>query len=80
MRASGLPARFRSIKAFGAAALVTPMPDTELQSLFVSPDQLRRKASELGLEWYQLPAPHAGIPGKGFFRSSARVLLSSLTL
>jgi len=55
-----------AIKAFGAAALVTLMPDSELQSLRVSPDQIRRKASELGVEWYQLPIPDAGIPGEGF--------------
>jgi ADP-ribosyl-[dinitrogen reductase] hydrolase len=55
-----------AIKAFGAAALVTLMPDSELQSLHVSPDQIRDKASELGIEWYQLPIPDAGIPDEGF--------------
>ena len=54
------------INAFGAAALVTLMPDSELQSLLVSPDQIRRKASELGIEWYQLPIPDAGIPDHSF--------------
>jgi ADP-ribosyl-[dinitrogen reductase] hydrolase len=56
----------KAIKAFGAAALVTLMPDSELQSLHVSPDQIRRTASELGVEWYQLPIPDAGIPDEGF--------------
>ena len=58
----------KAIKAFGAAALVTVMPDSELQSLRVSPDQIRREASELGVEWYQLPIPDAGIPDEGFER------------
>lgn len=56
----------KAIKAFGAAALVTLMPDSELQSLHVSPDQIRRTASELGIEWHQLPIPDAGIPDEGF--------------
>jgi hypothetical protein len=55
-----------AIKAFGAAALVTLMPDTELESLLVPPDQIRSKASELGVEWYQLPIQDAGVPDKGF--------------
>ena len=40
----------KAIKAFGAAVLVTLMPNSELQSLHVSPDQIRRAASELGVE------------------------------
>jgi ADP-ribosyl-[dinitrogen reductase] hydrolase len=55
-----------AIKAFGAAALVTLMPDSELRALQVSPDKLRRKASELGVEWHQLPIPDAGIPDQRF--------------
>lgn len=61
----------KAIKAFGAAALVTLMPDSELQLLHVSPDQIRRKASELGVEWHQLPIPDAGIPEEGFEHSWA---------
>ena len=61
----------KAIKAFGAVALVTLMPDSELQSLLVSPDQMRRKASELGVEWYQLPIPDAGIPDEDFEHSWA---------
>jgi ADP-ribosyl-[dinitrogen reductase] hydrolase len=57
-----------AIKAFGAAALVTLMPDTELESLLVPPDKIRSKASELGVEWYQLPIPDAGVPDKNFER------------
>jgi ADP-ribosyl-[dinitrogen reductase] hydrolase len=56
----------KAIKAFGAVALVTLMPDSELQSLRVSPHQIRDKASELGVEWYQLPIPDAGIPDQSF--------------
>ena len=56
----------KAIKAFGAVALVTLMPDSELQSLRVSPHQIRDKASELGIEWYQLPIPDAGIPDQQF--------------
>lgn len=55
-----------AIKAFGAAALVTLMPDSELQSLNVPPDQIRDKASELGIEWYQLPIADAGVPDQSF--------------
>jgi ADP-ribosyl-[dinitrogen reductase] hydrolase len=54
------------IKAFDAVALVTLMPDTELQSLRVHPHQIRDKASELSIEWYQLPIPDAGIPDNSF--------------
>lgn len=50
------------IKAFGAVALLTLMPDSELQSLRVSPHQIRDKASELGIEWYRLPIRDQGIP------------------
>jgi ADP-ribosyl-[dinitrogen reductase] hydrolase len=56
----------RAIKAFGAAALVTLMPDGELQSLRVSSEEIRDKASELGIEWYQLPIPDQGIPDQSF--------------
>jgi len=56
----------RAIRDFGAAALVTLMPDNELQSLRVSPHQMRDKASELGIEWYQLPIPDQGIPDQSF--------------
>jgi ADP-ribosyl-[dinitrogen reductase] hydrolase len=56
----------KAIKAFGALALVTLMPDSELQSLRVSPHQIRDKASELGVDWYQLPIPDAGIPDQSF--------------
>jgi ADP-ribosyl-[dinitrogen reductase] hydrolase len=55
-----------AIKAFGARAIVTLMPDSELQSLRVSPDQLRDKALALGVEWIQLPIPDAGIPDQRF--------------
>ena len=55
-----------AIKAFGAAALVTLMPDSELQSLHVSPHQIRDKASESGIAWYQLPIPDAGRPDNSF--------------
>ncbi len=54
------------IKAFDAVALVTLMPDTELQSLRVPPHQIRDKASELSIEWYQLPIPDAGVPDQSF--------------
>jgi ADP-ribosyl-[dinitrogen reductase] hydrolase len=47
------------------------MPDSELQSLHVSPGQIRRTASELGVEWYQLPIPDAGIPDEAFEHSWA---------
>jgi ADP-ribosyl-[dinitrogen reductase] hydrolase len=56
----------KAIKAFGAAALVTLMPDSELQSLGVSSEKIRDKASELGIEWYQLPIPDQGIPDQSF--------------
>jgi ADP-ribosyl-[dinitrogen reductase] hydrolase len=56
----------KAIKAFGALALVTLMPDSELQSLRVSPHQIRDKASGLGVDWYQLPIPDAGIPDQSF--------------
>ena len=55
-----------AIKAFGAVALVTLMPDSELQSLRISPHQIRDKASELSIEWYQLPIPDAGVPDQSF--------------
>lgn len=55
-----------AIKAFGAAALVTLMPDSELDSLGVPPHQLRDKASELGIEWYQFPMPDGGMPNQKF--------------
>ena len=61
-----LDADVEAIKAFGAAALVTLMPDRELQSLRVSPRQLGDKLSELEIEWYQLPIPDAGVPDQGF--------------
>jgi ADP-ribosyl-[dinitrogen reductase] hydrolase len=56
----------KTIKAFGAVALVTLMADSELQSLRVPPHHIREKASELGVEWYQLPIPDAGIPDQSF--------------
>ena len=56
----------KAIKAFDAVALVTLMPDSELQSLRVPPHQIRDKASELSIEWYQLPIPDAGIPDQSF--------------
>lgn len=56
----------KAIKAFGAVALVTLMPDSEIQSLRVSPDQIRNKASELGIGWYQLPIRDAGVPDQHF--------------
>ena len=56
----------KAIKAFGAVALVTLMPDSELQSLRISPHQIRDKASELSIEWYQLPIPDAGVPDQSF--------------
>jgi ADP-ribosyl-[dinitrogen reductase] hydrolase len=56
----------KAVKAFGAVALVTLMPDSELQSLRVYPHQIRDKASELGVEWYQLPIVDAGIPDQSF--------------
>jgi ADP-ribosyl-[dinitrogen reductase] hydrolase len=55
-----------TIKAFGAVALVTLMPDYELQSLHVSPNQIMDKALELGIEWYQLPIPDGGTPNQRF--------------
>jgi ADP-ribosyl-[dinitrogen reductase] hydrolase len=61
----------KAVSDFGAAALVTLMPDSELQSLLVSPDQVRRKASELGVEWFQLPIPDAGTPDQHFEHSWA---------
>jgi ADP-ribosyl-[dinitrogen reductase] hydrolase len=56
----------KAIKAFEAAALVTLMPDGELQSLGVYSEQVRDKASELGIEWFQLPIPDQGIPDQSF--------------
>lgn len=56
----------KAVKAFGAAALVTLMPDSELQSLHVPPNQIRDKASELGIEWHQLPIADAGVPDQRF--------------
>jgi ADP-ribosyl-[dinitrogen reductase] hydrolase len=61
-----LESDLEAIKAFGAAALVTLMPDAELQSLRVSSERIRDKASELGIEWYQLPIPDQGIPDQDF--------------
>jgi ADP-ribosyl-[dinitrogen reductase] hydrolase len=61
------------IKAFGAAALVTLMPDNELRPLRVPPFQIREKASELGIEWYQLPIPDQGTPDQIFEDSWATV-------
>jgi ADP-ribosyl-[dinitrogen reductase] hydrolase len=61
-----LDADMKSIKAFGAIALVTLMPDGELHSLDVSPARIRDAASGLGIEWYQLPIPDEGIPGASF--------------
>jgi ADP-ribosyl-[dinitrogen reductase] hydrolase len=55
-----------TIKAFGAKALVTLMPDNELQELHVSPLQLCEKSAASGIEWYQLPIPDAGVPGQDF--------------
>ena len=62
----GLDDDMEAIKTFGAAALVTLMPDSELQSLHVPPDQIRDRASELGIEWYQLPIADAGVPDQSF--------------
>lgn len=56
----------KAIKAFGAVALVTLMPDSELQSLHASPHQIRDEASKSGIAWYQLPIPDAGIPDNSF--------------
>jgi len=56
----------KAIKAFGAVALVTLMPDRELQSLHVSPHQIQNKTSGLGIEWYQLPIPDQCIPDQAF--------------
>ena len=68
----------KAIKAFGAVALVTLMPDSELQSLRVSPTQIRDKASELGVEWYQLPitapAATAGLLCGSFFSPRAETI------
>ena len=61
-----LDADMKSIKAFGAMALVTLMPDGELHSLHVSPTRIRDAASGLGIEWYQLPIPDQGIPEPNF--------------
>ena len=61
------------IKTFGAAALITLMPDSELRSLRVPPHQIRAKASELGIEWYQLPIPDQGTPDQTFEDSWATV-------
>ena len=61
----------RAIKGFGAVALVTLMPDSELQSLGVSSRQIGDKTSELGIEWYQLPIPDGGVPDRGFEESWA---------
>lgn len=61
------------IKAFGAAALITLMPDSELRSLRVPPHQIRAKASELGIEWYQLPISDQGTPDQTFEDSWATV-------
>jgi len=63
---SRLRGREKQIKAFGARALVTLMPDSELQSLHVSPHQLREKVAKLGVEWFQLPIPDAGVPDECF--------------
>jgi ADP-ribosyl-[dinitrogen reductase] hydrolase len=54
------------IKAFDSVALVTLMPNTELQALRVPPHQIRDKTSELSIEWYQLPIPDAGVPDNSF--------------
>jgi ADP-ribosylglycohydrolase/protein-tyrosine phosphatase len=61
-----LDADMDMIKAFGAKALVTLMPNSELGELHVSPRQLRDKASVLGVEWIQLPISDQGIPDAGF--------------
>jgi ADP-ribosyl-[dinitrogen reductase] hydrolase len=54
------------IKAFGAKALVTLMPDHELRSLEVSAELLRAGVEHLGMQWYQLPIPDFSIPDKRF--------------
>jgi ADP-ribosyl-[dinitrogen reductase] hydrolase len=56
----------KAIKVFGAKALVTLMPDSELQSLGVSSNQFRDKTSQLGVEWFHLPIADAGIPDERF--------------
>jgi ADP-ribosyl-[dinitrogen reductase] hydrolase len=56
----------KAIKVFGAKALVTLMPDSELQSLGVSSNQFRDKTSQLGVDWFQLSIPDAGIPDERF--------------
>jgi ADP-ribosyl-[dinitrogen reductase] hydrolase len=61
-----LDADMKAIKAFGAVALITLMPDGELHSLHVAPTGIRDSASGLGIEWYQLPIPDEGIPGASF--------------
>ena len=61
-----LDADMKSIKAFGAVALVTLMPDDELHSLHVASTRIRDMASGFGIEWYQLPIPDQGIPGPSF--------------
>jgi len=61
-----LDADMKAIKAFGAVALVTLMPDDELNSLHVSPTRIRDAASGLGIEWHQLPIPDQGVPGPSF--------------
>jgi ADP-ribosyl-[dinitrogen reductase] hydrolase len=56
----------KAIKAFGAAALLTLMSDRELDSLGVPSRELRDKTSDLGVDWYQLPIPDAGLPDQTF--------------
>jgi ADP-ribosyl-[dinitrogen reductase] hydrolase len=61
-----LDADLKAIKDFGGPALVTLMSDSELRLVSVPPDQLQDKTSNLGMEWYQLPIPDAGIPDQTF--------------
>jgi ADP-ribosyl-[dinitrogen reductase] hydrolase len=55
-----------AINAFGAKALVTLMSDRELQSLAVPANRFRDKTAKLGIKWFQLPIPDAGIPDQRF--------------
>lgn len=63
-----LSADLEAVRNFGAKALVTLMPEDELQSLGVSGELLRAASERMNIEWYQLPIPDAGIPGQDFER------------
>jgi ADP-ribosyl-[dinitrogen reductase] hydrolase len=56
----------KTIKSFGAAALVTLMEDRELQQVRVHPERLHATALANGLEWHHLPIRDVGVPDEQF--------------